>query len=72
MAKVVQFFKESKAELKKVVWPTKEDVLSSIKVVIISTVVVAVILGLFDLGFTQLFRLLMKQGRKNVQKLVYS
>ena len=60
MAKVVQFFKESKAELKKVVWPTKKDVLSSIKVVIISTVVVAVILGLFDLGFTQLFRLLMK------------
>ena len=60
MAKVVQFFKESKAELKKVVWPTKEDVLSSIKVVIISTVVVAVVLGLFDLGFTQLFRLLMK------------
>ena len=60
MAKVFQFFKESKAELKKVVWPTKEDVLSSIKVVIISTVVVAVILGLFDLGFTQLFRLLMK------------
>ena len=60
MAKVVQFFKESKAELKKVVWPTKEDVLSSIKVVIISTVVVAVILGLFDIGFTQLFRLLMK------------
>lgn len=60
MAKVVQFFKESKAELKKVVWPTKEDVLSSIKVVIVSTVVVAVILGLFDLGFTQLFRLLMK------------
>ena len=60
MAKVVQFFKESKEKLKKVVWPTKEDVLSSIKVVIISTVVVAVILGLFDLGFTQLFRLLMK------------
>ncbi len=60
MAKVVQFFKESKAELKKVVWPTKEDVLSSIKVVIISTIIMAVILGLFDLGFTQLFRLLMK------------
>ena len=60
MAKVFQFFKESKAELKKVVWPTKEDVISSIKVVIISTVVVAVVLGLFDLGFTQLFRLLMK------------
>lgn len=60
MAKVIQFFKESKAELKKVVWPTKEDVISSIKVVIVSTIVIAVILGLLDLGFSQLFRLLMK------------
>ncbi|MCH5292166.1 MAG: preprotein translocase subunit SecE [Treponema sp.] len=60
MAKVFQFFKESKAELKKVVWPTKEDVFSSIKVVIISTFVVAVVLGLLDLGFTQLFRLVMR------------
>ena len=60
MAKVVQFIKESKAELKKVVWPSKEDVLSSIKVVIISTIVVAVVLGLFDFGFTEAFRALMK------------
>ncbi|MDD6969101.1 MAG: preprotein translocase subunit SecE [Treponema sp.] len=60
MAKVVQFIKESKAELKKVVWPTKEDVFSSIKVVIISTIVVAVVLGALDLGFSELFRLIMK------------
>lgn len=60
MAKVVQFIKESRAELKKVVWPTKEDVISSIKVVIISTIVVAVVLGLLDLGFSQLFRIIMK------------
>lgn len=60
MAKVVQFIKESKAELKKVVWPTKEDVFSSIRVVIISTIVVAVVLGALDLGFSELFRLIMK------------
>ena len=60
MAKVVQFIKESKAELKKVVWPTKEDVFSFIKVVIISTIVVAVVLGALDLGFSELFRLIMK------------
>lgn len=60
MAKVVQFIKESKAELKKVIWPTKEDVISSIKVVIISTIIVALVLGLLDLGFSQLFRILMK------------
>ena len=60
MAKVVQFFKESRAELKKVVWPTRDDVISSIKVVIISTIIVALILGLLDLGFTELFRIVMK------------
>ena len=60
MAKVFQFFKESRAELKKVVWPTKDDVVSSIKVVIISTVIVALVLGLLDLGFTQLFRIVMR------------
>ena len=60
MAKVIQFFKESRAELKKVVWPTRDDVISSIKVVIISTILVALILGLLDLGFTELFRIFMK------------
>lgn len=60
MAKITQFFRESRAELKKVVWPTKEDVLSSIKVVIVSTLVVAIVLGLLDFGFTEVFRALMK------------
>ena len=60
MAKIFQFFKESRAELKKVVWPTKADVLSSIKVVIISTIIVAIILGLLDLGFSELFRLILR------------
>jgi preprotein translocase subunit SecE len=60
MSKVIQFFRESKAELKKVVWPTKDDVISSIKVVIISTIVMAVVLGLLDISFTALFRMLMK------------
>ena len=49
--KVINFFKETVAELKKVVWPGKDDVFSSTKVVLISTVVIAVILGLFDFLF---------------------
>ena len=60
MSKVIQFFRESKAELKKVGWPTKDDVISSIKVVIVSTIVMAVVLGLLDISFTALFRMLMK------------
>ncbi len=50
--KIVQFFKESVAELKKVVWPTREDVVSSVKVVLISTVIVALLLGALDMLFT--------------------
>jgi preprotein translocase subunit SecE len=48
MNKVVQFIKESYAELRKVIWPGREDVISSVKVVIISTVIIAAILGLVD------------------------
>jgi preprotein translocase subunit SecE len=48
MKKLVQFVKESYAELRKVIWPSREDVVSSVKVVIISTVIIAAILGLVD------------------------
>jgi preprotein translocase subunit SecE len=48
MRKLVQFIKESYAELRKVVWPGKEDVISSVKVVLISTVLFAAALGLVD------------------------
>ncbi|MDR1838951.1 MAG: preprotein translocase subunit SecE [Treponema sp.] len=49
MKKIVQFIKESYAELRKVIWPGRDDVISSVKVVIISTVIIAAILGLIDL-----------------------
>ncbi|MDR2477663.1 MAG: preprotein translocase subunit SecE [Treponema sp.] len=48
MNKMVQFVKESYAELRKVIWPSREDVVSSVKVVIISTIIVAAVLGLVD------------------------
>ena len=48
MNKIVQFFKESYAELRKVIWPGRDDVISSVKVVIVSTVIVALVLGLVD------------------------
>jgi preprotein translocase subunit SecE len=60
MNKLVQFIKESYAELRKVVWPGREDVISSVKVVIISTIVFAVVLGLADvlllLGVQAIFK----------------
>ncbi len=48
MKKLIKYFKESRQELKKVVWPSREAVISSTKVVIVSTVLVAIFLGLID------------------------
>lgn len=48
MSKITQFFKESVAELRKVVWPTRDDVVSSVGVVIVSTIIIAILLGVFD------------------------
>jgi preprotein translocase subunit SecE len=51
MKKIVQFFKDSFAELKKVIWPSRSEVASSTKVVLISVVIFAVVLGLVDFLF---------------------
>jgi preprotein translocase subunit SecE len=57
MGKVIGFFRECGAELKKVVWPTRDDVISSVKIVLVSTVVIAVVLGVLDMLFTAGMRL---------------
>ncbi|MBR1614637.1 MAG: preprotein translocase subunit SecE [Treponema sp.] len=57
MTKIVQFFKECGTELKKVVWPTRDDVVASVSVVVVSSVIIAVILGLLDVLFTSAMRL---------------
>ncbi|MBN1699491.1 MAG: preprotein translocase subunit SecE [Spirochaetales bacterium] len=55
MKKIISYIKESYAELKKVIWPSREEVFSSTKVVIISTIFIAAALGFIDI---LLFRLL--------------
>jgi preprotein translocase subunit SecE len=48
MSKVTQFFSEVKAELSKVVWPSKEQTLKYTATVIVFSVLVAVVLGAAD------------------------
>ncbi|GAB6390792.1 MAG: preprotein translocase subunit SecE [Treponematales bacterium] len=48
MKKLIQFVKESYAELRKVIWPSRDDVIGSVKVVIVSTIIIAAALGLVD------------------------
>ena len=48
MGKIWSFLSESYGELKKVVWPKWDSVVSSVKVVLISTIMFAVFFGLVD------------------------
>ncbi len=51
--KIREFFQEVKLELKKVVFPTKKEVIGSTWVVIISVLIAAFFLGLVDMGLAR-------------------
>ncbi len=59
MKKIGKYFKECFLEMKKVSWPSKQVVLQSTWVVIVSTIIFAIVLGLVDtllgLGLDLLF-----------------
>lgn len=55
MDKVLDYIRESRAELKKVTWPTKQQMWYSTLVVIVVTFMVSVYLGLVDLLLTGVF-----------------
>ncbi len=52
------FFKETKAELKKVSWPTKEQLMHNTGVILVFIIVATIILSLLDVGFGKLFEVL--------------
>lgn len=53
-----KYFKECKAEIKKVSWPTKEQLAHNTMVIIAFVLMVTIVLSLLDAGFTKLFSLL--------------
>ncbi len=58
--KVKQFFREVKFEIKKVVFPTKDELIGSTWVVIITVVVISLFLGVIDLGLSELVGVVLK------------
>jgi len=48
MKRIILFFQESFAELKKVTWPSRDEALASTRVVLVSTLLIAGMLGLVD------------------------
>ncbi|HDH04875.1 MAG TPA: preprotein translocase subunit SecE [Nitrospirae bacterium] len=58
--KIKDFFREVKIELKKVVFPSREEVIGSTKVVVVLVLIVAVFLGLIDLILSKLIGMVVK------------
>ena len=56
--KLVKWFKDLKVEFKKVVWPSKETVITNTSVVLGVIALSAIIVGLLDEGFLNLMRLI--------------
>ncbi|MCK5696120.1 MAG: preprotein translocase subunit SecE [Desulfobacula sp.] len=57
--KTMDFFREVKIELKKVTWPTRKQTTGTTIVVIIFIFIIAVFLGLFDLGLSKLVQVVL-------------
>lgn len=53
------FFGEVWAELKKVVWPTREEATRLTVMVLTVSIAVGVILGVIDVGFSELIRVIL-------------
>ena len=57
---VVDFLRETKVELKKVTWPTKQELISNTIVVLIAVVLCAGLIWIIDTFFSVIFRLLLR------------
>ena len=56
--RITKYFRDTKSELKKVVWPSKEDTRNNTITVIVVVVIAAVVLVLLDMAFGGIIHLL--------------
>ncbi|MFH0925274.1 MAG: preprotein translocase subunit SecE [bacterium] len=60
LKKLVEFLKEVKAELKKVTWPHKEQVVNSTKIVVLITFCIIAFLWFVDTGLNKFMRIFIR------------
>ena len=53
MSKITEYFKETKTELKHVIWPSKNQTFYYTLIVVVLSIIVAYYLGIFDYIFGQ-------------------
>ena len=53
MSKLIEYFKETKIELKHVIWPSRSQTIYYTLIVVVLSILVAYLLGIFDFIFLQ-------------------
>ncbi len=59
---IANFFRETKQELNKVAWPSRDEVAQATVVVIITTLIVAFYIGVLDFFLSAFMRILLGAG----------
>ena len=57
--KVGNFIQETRQELNKVTWPTRDELIQSTAVVIVTTIILAIFIGAVDMILSQAIRILL-------------
>ena len=57
--KIKSFLSETRAEMRKVTWPTRDELIESTKIVIIATFVITLFVGFIDQLLTMIIRRLL-------------
>jgi preprotein translocase subunit SecE len=57
---IVRYFKETRAELKKVSWPSRQEALNLTLIVVAFTIFMAALLGIIDYIFAWVFGLIIR------------
>lgn len=60
LQRVKDFFREVKVEIKKVVFPTREELIGSTWVVIITVIIISIFLGVIDLGLSKIVGMVLR------------
>ncbi len=58
--RIKEFFREVKLEIKKVVYPSREELIGSTWVVIITSIAISIFLGVVDLGLSKLVKIALR------------
>jgi preprotein translocase subunit SecE len=56
--RIVRYFKETRAEIRKVVWPSRRNTINLTAIVLGVTVTMSIVLGVIDWLFSKLFGLI--------------